>query len=525
MEILIAMIVIPMIAILMLYLDHTARYGLDQSSRARSRSILGFLGWCLGLFAVGYLIWAVILQLRNPGQADMNLVLRLIMVGFIAWAGRNTWGYSRREDTHEELSIADHALWEKRHDTFRTSTFALIALPLLVPGTFFALVLFGIVILVISFLGVVWYAQENRLLWTLALAVKHDLPINQEVYGLWRVEQRRPLSHLVLTVLAAIIFWPSLLITIPMAVSRRRFSRRLQSLGRLLDDGVPLGKALLTIPNLLPFEQVGSIHASEIRGTLRQDIPRLALRHTHGLRTFQSSNAVHHTLLYLWFVATWFMYVCGFLMYWIIPKYKEIFNDFGTELPQITQYWIGVSDWFVNYWYAIVPVVLLPIEFIAIIIVAVTQGVFWFPKFMQRMFPRLSTPMFLRAVAGCTDNRTAIENTLGSLLDVSADKAWAGRMYRVQQRLLHGDSVGDSLYGEGVVSRQEADAINHSHKINSLPWMLSTLAEKIEAAWRRRVAWSLEIFQPLAITALSVVVASFSVGMFMAVIKLINDLS
>ena len=43
-------------------------------------------------------------------------------------------------------------------------------------------------------------------------------------------------------------------------------------------------------------------------------------------------------------------------MYFIIPKFKKIFNDFDIELPEITKVLIGCSDAVVNYWY-LVPVI------------------------------------------------------------------------------------------------------------------------------------------------------------------------
>src|SRR5690606_16478289 len=56
--------------------------------------------------------------------------------------------------------------------------------------------------------------------------------------------------------------------------------------------------------------------------------------------------------------------IVGFIMYYIIPKFKEIFLDFGVELPAITEVLINLSDWVVNYWY-LIPVI--PISMLIVI--------------------------------------------------------------------------------------------------------------------------------------------------------------
>lgn len=55
-------------------------------------------------------------------------------------------------------------------------------------------------------------------------------------------------------------------------------------------------------------------------------------------------------------VAATFLMTAG-IMVAIIPKFKEIFKDFGTTLPPLTIALINVSEWFATYW---LPVLLLP---------------------------------------------------------------------------------------------------------------------------------------------------------------------
>ena len=41
------------------------------------------------------------------------------------------------------------------------------------------------------------------------------------------------------------------------------------------------------------------------------------------------------------------------IMIFVVPKFKEIFKDFGTKLPDLTEVLIAVSRWVAVYWYLI----------------------------------------------------------------------------------------------------------------------------------------------------------------------------
>jgi type IV pilus assembly protein PilC len=47
------------------------------------------------------------------------------------------------------------------------------------------------------------------------------------------------------------------------------------------------------------------------------------------------------------------------IMVFTVPHFKQIFDDFGADLPAPTQVVIGISDFFVNYWWCVTPVMLL----------------------------------------------------------------------------------------------------------------------------------------------------------------------
>src|SRR5207244_11225658 len=45
------------------------------------------------------------------------------------------------------------------------------------------------------------------------------------------------------------------------------------------------------------------------------------------------------------------------IMVWVIPAFKQVFSNFGANLPAPTLIVIGISDFFVSYWWAMAAII------------------------------------------------------------------------------------------------------------------------------------------------------------------------
>ena len=117
---------------------------------------------------------------------------------------------------------------------------------------------------------------------------------------------------------------------------RSPWADRVHSLRLLLEQGLPLSAALAANPNLLPEHAVHAIRVGETTGTLREVLQDEASRLTLSLNNTPSPGIdPANALLWLNTVGVILLCIVSFLMMFIIPKFKRIFEDFGTELPQI----------------------------------------------------------------------------------------------------------------------------------------------------------------------------------------------
>ena len=107
----------------------------------------------------------------------------------------------------------------------------------------------------------------------------------------------------------------------------------------------------LAVPQgLLPRSAAMLISAGIESSTLEDSLRKSALRATLELSEDDESAIASGGLIYCAMIVPITFLIVGFVMYYIIPKFKKIFDDFGTELPQPTILLIKISDTVINFW-------------------------------------------------------------------------------------------------------------------------------------------------------------------------------
>jgi len=119
-----------------------------------------------------------------------------------------------------------------------------------------------------------------------------------------------------------------------------------------IESGSTLSEAMAKQPKAFDNLYVNMVKAGEAGGALEIILQRLA---EFKERSQSLKRKVQGAMIYPVAVITVATGIVGFIMYWIIPKFKKIFQDFGIELPGITIALIKISDWVVDYFYLIRP--------------------------------------------------------------------------------------------------------------------------------------------------------------------------
>tara|TARA_R110002095_G_scaffold215335_1_gene209233 strand:- start:74977 stop:76521 length:1545 start_codon:yes stop_codon:yes gene_type:complete len=360
----------------------------------------------------------------------------------------------------------------------------------------FALVFLIFVIIgsVLNIISVSKRANESELLWLLALCVEKNIPIAEELdtYSL---------------------------------TQKRKYREKVQLLSSRLYSGESLSDALSTTPGLVPQSAIVAVRIGEVSNSLGIALRDAAVQSTKKLKHVSENSNLSIIFLYLTMVVSVQFLIVGFIMYWIIPKFKKIFLDFGTELPSITLGLMNASDFIISYFYLFLPLFSLPI--IALVLIQVGNYYGWYNSripFFTEWFPRLNTPHCLRQIAQSISVQKPPQIALDS---ISTFHLWADVRMRTQsanERIKQGENTWKSLQNAKVINETEAALCSTAERMDNLPYVLRTLAESIELRRARKLRFLTEFLKPIIISCLAILVGYFVIALYMPLVKLIYDL-
>ncbi len=335
-------------------------------------------------------------------------------------------------------------------------------------------------------------AQRAQLLWFLALTVRKQRPLAAEL-ATWAK------SH--------------------PGANRERLS----AVARAMAQGSTLADALDAQPKLLSAAVILSIRVAEQTGRLSDVLRDLALRQTKSLRGDAVSSAAG-SCLYLWVMLAMGVNIVTFLMYYIVPKFKAIFNGFGTELPDVTVVLIHVADFFVNYWFLSVPVFfLVPLWTFG---EAFSRGwsetrLSWLLGFGRRA----EVPRLLRRLHDAVAAKLPWQTALQPMVLHHHQADIRGRLERVLGRVTAGMGIWPALREVGLLNARDVGLLEMSERAGNLPWALVALAQAKE----RRMVHRRRVFEavcvPICVIFFGLLVGFVCFGFFMPMVKLLHDLS
>ena len=338
-------------------------------------------------------------------------------------------------------------------------------------------------------------ARQVEFVWLLALAVKSGRPLSDEIeayaQGTW---------------------------------GRRH--RLLVDMAERLRNGVPLTE--LAVPQgLLPRSAAMQIHAGVVSANLQSTLRKTALRVTRELIDDDESVNSGGALIYPAAMIPIACLIVGFLMYYIIPKFKRIFDDFGTELPQPTILLIQLSDAVVNFWYVFGrPLFYIPI--IIFIFVSMAQYYGWrvmLQSVLGRWFIRWHTPDVMRALAQSVEQKIPLEQALNSIAKHPGPIRLRDRLAWAVESLQAGTPNWQTLQAAGLLKHSETLVLETAEQTGNLPWALETLATNLERRSAFRVSAFMEFARPILLIGMSLIVGFVAFAMFLPLVKLLNDLS
>jgi Type II secretory pathway, component PulF len=134
--------------------------------------------------------------------------------------------------------------------------------------------------------------------------------------------------------------------------SKGNFQRVLRRLRRGLNNGEPLSVVMTRMPDAFDAISVNLIRAAEAGGTLEETL-RDIVASTKKEIAFNST--IRTATIYPLFVMTVFLGIVVLMLTFVIPRISKVFSNLRVNMPPVTKVSIAASNFFLQYWYIVIP--------------------------------------------------------------------------------------------------------------------------------------------------------------------------
>ena len=298
----------------------------------------------------------------------------------------------------------------------------------------------------------------------------------------------------------------------------------LYQLAGLLRSGLPLAEALDEVPRLLPPDVMLAVRLGAESGS-----PAAALR--AAVRTFAESDRAFRPrgmghFFYTWMLLLALFNVVSFLKYWIVPKFKMIFEDFNVRLPDLTVAIISASDFVVNYFYLFGPLFFLMFwaslaiagnDLLSALDVAPLSLFGW-------LFPRRSVPELLRNLSVVVESGRPLSGAISTMGRYNRSAAFRRQLLYIRNEIEQGVGLWDCLTSTGLLKPSEANLLESATRAGNLAWVLRAIADRIARGHQARIRTLREIVRPAVVLLIGLAVGFVAAGFFLPLVNVINNL-
>ena len=265
------------------------------------------------------------------------------------------------------------------------------------------------------------------------------------------------------------------------------------------------------------------VGAGEAAGILDSLLDRLA---TYKEKILAIKSKIKSALFYPIAVLVVAFVITAVIMIFVIPAFKQVFTSFGGELPAPTLVVIAMSDFFVEYWYAIFG-----------IIFGSVYGFFWTWKRsvkMQRVMDRvmLRVPIFgslirKSAIARWTRTLATMFAAGVPLVDALDSVAGAAGNYeyyvatkKIQAEVATGSSLTSSMQGTEVFPNMVIQMVSIGEESGALDAMLSKVSDFYDQEIDDQVEALTSLMEPMIMVVLGTLIGGLVISMYLPIFKL-----
>ncbi len=322
--------------------------------------------------------------------------------------------------------------------------------------------------------------------------------------------------------LAAGLLLSDALITVSEDMENAFFGKVVQSVREHVVSGMNLSLAMAMYPQVFPNSYVSVIKSGEATGQLHLTLTNLA----KFLENIESiKQKVRSAIQYPMFVFSFACLVVGGMVLFVVPRFKDIFEQAGAELPMMTRVVVSVSDFILTHFlFMSLCAVFLLIVFMAALRAKRTRYLIdkyriHIPVLGKQVIHKMLVSRFCRTIGFLISSGVPIGTSLEITSQVVSDLVMEEATKKIKTRIMSGASLSEAVREHKIFPMLVTKMSLVGEKTGRISQMLTKTADYYDEELECTIQNLVVLIEPVMIIGVGILVAIVVVALYLPIFK------
>jgi type IV pilus assembly protein PilC len=297
-----------------------------------------------------------------------------------------------------------------------------------------------------------------------------------------------------------------------------KFVEVLDDLRRSLRSGTGLGRAMARHPKVFPAYYVSMVSSSELTGRLDETLELLA---NYLERDLEAKQKIKSALTYPCVVMVMALGAVAVLATFVMPRFKELFDDVDGELPLSTRALLGFTDFVSNWWWALL---LGFVVFLGVLygLFGGDHGKLRRDRFLLRapgfgeLFHFVLLERFCRVLSAMTKAGVSMPDALAVSAQATNNRVFQNALAGVRDQMVRGGGLARPIADTDLFPAAARQMIRVGESTGTLDRQLDSAASFYQRELTYRLKRFTDMFEPLVIVGVGLVVGFVAIALVQA---------
>ncbi len=283
--------------------------------------------------------------------------------------------------------------------------------------------------------------------------------------------------------------------------------------------GQPLSESIAEFPRVFNRLSCAMILAGETSGNLAKAVEKLAIYFDNRDKL---ARKVKGAMTYPIFVLSFITIIVIFIMAFIVPRFKKIFDQIGGTMPAFTRGFMGFYDILAHYVIHIIAAIILMI-FSVITLNKTKSGHVFFSRFILKLplFGKLVSQAFIvtfcRTMATLLTSGASVIDVFNILIGMTSNDIIRGSIIRTKEYVVGGSNISKSMESAGFFPNMVIKMIQVGEESGSLPTVLERASQHYERKVDSLVTSMTSMLEPIMIVSVGAIVSVVVIALYLPI--------